>query len=63
MSEVANIPQLRFPEFSDDWEASKLGDITSKIGSGSTPRGGEKVIHQMEFYSFEVKMLKETFLI
>ena len=43
MSEVANIPQLRFPEFSDDWEASKLGDVTSKIGSGSTPRGGEKV--------------------
>jgi len=38
-----NIPKLRFPEFSDDWEASKMGDVTSKIGSGSTPRGGEKV--------------------
>ena len=43
MSETAHIPQLRFPDFSDDWEASKLGDVTSKIGSGSTPRGGEKV--------------------
>ena len=38
-----NIPNLRFPDFSDDWQVSKLGDVTSKIGSGSTPRGGEEV--------------------
>jgi len=43
MSELMNIPNLRFPDFSDDWQVSKLGDVTSKIGSGSTPRGGEEV--------------------
>jgi len=36
MSEVTNIPQLRFPEFSDEWEEKKLGDVTS-WSSGGTP--------------------------
>jgi len=39
---VNNVPQLRFPGFSGEWEEKRLGDITSKIGSGSTPRGGNK---------------------
>ena len=26
-----------------EWENVKLGNVTSKIGSGSTPRGGSKV--------------------
>jgi len=29
MSEVLNIPKLRFPEFSGDWEEKKLGDIAA----------------------------------
>jgi len=29
MSEVANIPQLRFPEFSGEWEEKRLGDIAA----------------------------------
>lgn len=33
-------PELRFPGFSDAWEQHKLNDITMKIGSGKTPRGG-----------------------
>ena len=38
------VPRLRFPEFEDapEWESRELGLITSKIGSGVTPRGGEK---------------------
>jgi type I restriction enzyme S subunit len=28
--------------FPDDWKLSKLGDLTKKIGSGITPRGGSK---------------------
>ena len=39
-------PEIRFPGFTDDWEQRKLGDITSKIGSGKTPRGGNSVYTQ-----------------
>lgn len=28
------IPTLRFPEFTDEWELKKLGDIAEKIGDG-----------------------------
>lgn len=38
-----DVPKLRFKEFEDEWKKSKLGDITIKIGSGSTPRGGIEV--------------------
>ena len=39
-----SVPQLRFPEFEDapEWESRILGLMTSKIGSGVTPRGGAK---------------------
>ncbi len=39
-----SVPRLRFPEFEDapEWESRELGLVTSKIGSGVTPRGGEK---------------------
>ena len=38
------VPRLRFPEFEDapEWESRELGLMTSKIGSGVTPRGGEE---------------------
>lgn len=36
-------PRIRFPEFegSGEWEVKRLGELTSKVGSGKTPRGGE----------------------
>ncbi len=34
------VPQIRFKGFTEDWEQRKLGDITTKIGSGKTPKGG-----------------------
>ena len=37
------IPAIRFNGFADDWEQRKLGDITTKIGSGKTPKGGNSV--------------------
>lgn len=40
------IPKLRFPEFTDEWQVKKLGDVTTKVGSGSTPRGGSAVYKQ-----------------
>ncbi len=36
------VPKIRFPEFTEAWEQRKLGDITSKIGSGKTPLGGKE---------------------
>jgi len=36
-------PELRFPEFDGNWVVQKLKDATTKIGSGSTPSGGEAV--------------------
>ena len=38
-----NVPPLRFPEFTNEWDRSKLGFLTTKVGSGSTPRGGNSV--------------------
>ena len=40
---VLNVPNLRFPEFQGEWEKCKLGDLTAKVGSGSTPKGGNAV--------------------
>ena len=37
------LPHLRFNEFINSWSLNKLGDLTIKVGSGSTPLGGEKV--------------------
>ena len=34
---------MRFPEFTEPWETTKLGKLTTKVGSGSTPRGGNSV--------------------
>ena len=36
------IPELRFPEFYEEWVKKKVGTITDKVGSGSTPLGGSK---------------------
>ncbi|WP_104498416.1 restriction endonuclease subunit S [Acinetobacter indicus] len=33
-------PKLRFKDFDGDWSNKKIGNIASKVGSGSTPRGG-----------------------
>ena len=34
---------MRFPEFQGEWEKCKLGELTTKVGSGSTPKGGNAV--------------------
>ena len=36
-------PKLRFEYFKKSWKEVKFGDITTKIGSGSTPAGGAEV--------------------
>ena len=37
------VPNLRFKEFSGDWGSKKIGEITIKVGSGKTPKGGNSV--------------------
>src|SRR5690625_2589601 len=39
------VPKRQFKEFqnTDSWEQRKLNDVTKKIGSGKTPRGGSSV--------------------
>lgn len=32
------VPEIRFPEFTDDWEQRKLRDISSLITKGTTPK-------------------------
>lgn len=43
-AEGETLPQLRFPEFRDagEWENIQLGPQTTKVGSGVTPRGGDR---------------------
>ena len=36
------VPEIRLAGFTGDWEQRKLGEITTKIGSGKTPRGGSE---------------------
>lgn len=38
-----NVPKLRFKEFSGEWDRYYISDITTKVGSGSTPKGGQQV--------------------
>ena len=40
---VGNVPNLRFPEFQDEWVQKKLGEVVDKVNSGKTPLGGEAV--------------------
>ncbi|GAB7307140.1 MULTISPECIES: restriction endonuclease subunit S [Enterococcus] len=35
-----NKPEIRFTGFTEEWEQRKLGNVTEKIGSGKTPKGG-----------------------
>lgn len=42
MSEKDKKPDIRFNGFTDTWEQRKLGDVSIKIGSGKTPKGGKK---------------------
>ncbi|EDX2767562.1 restriction endonuclease subunit S [Salmonella enterica] len=42
--EGESMPRLRFPEFqgNGEWKEKKLGSLTTKVGSGITPLGGQK---------------------
>ena len=37
------VPELRFKEFDGNWNNQLLGNVVSKVGSGSTPSGGVQV--------------------
>jgi len=50
-NKVLNVPHLRFPEFSGEWKMCTIGELTTKVGSGVTPRGGEAV-YKIEGHPF-----------
>lgn len=43
-------PSIRFPEFNGEWEKCKLGTLATKVGSGSTPKGGDAVYTSIGHY-------------
>ena len=48
---VLNVPNLRFPEFIEEWKRCIIGELTTKVGSGMTPRGG-KAVYKSEGHPF-----------
>jgi len=44
LCEGETVPRLRFPEFREagEWAECELGSLTTKVGSGITPTGGDK---------------------
>nr|WP_115306559.1 hypothetical protein [Staphylococcus aureus] len=48
-----NVPELRFPEFEGEWEEKKLGNLTTKIGSGKTPKGGSEKLYKQRHTIFK----------
>ena len=42
-TEKQRVPVIRFKEFDVKWDSQLLGNIVSKVGSGSTPSGGVQV--------------------
>jgi type I restriction enzyme S subunit len=51
MTTTANVPQLRFPEFSGEWVEKKLGEIATFF-SGGTPTSSKK-----EYYSGKIPFI------
>jgi type I restriction enzyme S subunit len=43
MGEKRLVPELRFPDFKKHWVIKKIQDVSTKVGSGKTPKGGEEV--------------------
>jgi type I restriction enzyme S subunit len=52
--EGANVPEIRFPEFTDPWEQRKLGDVT-KSYSGGTPSVVKK-----EYYNGHIPFIRSA---
>ena len=47
-----NIPELRFPEFKEEWEEKKLSQIIYKAKAGGTPKSSIK-----EYYNGNIPFL------
>jgi type I restriction enzyme S subunit len=63
MGEVANIPQLRFPDFDDEWEEKRLSDIAEKsnvknrdneVSSVFTNSAIKGVVNQRDFFDKDI---------
>jgi type I restriction enzyme S subunit len=62
--------QSTLGEIPDGWQVSTLGDVTNKIGSGATPRGGKKsyqsegisLIRSLNIYDYMFEMADLAFI-
>ena len=45
---VVKVPNLRFPQFTEEWEIKKLGEIAKKIGDGL--HGTPIYVDESDFY-------------
>ena len=52
--EMKRVPKLRFPEFTDDWEQRKLGEVIESY-SGGTPSVGVK-----EYYGGQIPFIRSA---
>ena len=50
------VPELRFPEFTDEWEEKKIGKITTLLKDGS--HGTHKDCPNSNFYLLSAKNLQ-----
>ncbi len=46
MENQTNIPQLRFPEFNEEWETKKLGEAILSIESGTSVNSVDEPVYQ-----------------
>ena len=53
-TEMKRVPKLRFPEFTDDWEQRKLGEVIESY-SGGTPSVGVK-----EYYGGQIPFIRSA---
>ena len=44
MKEMKRVPKLRFPEFTDDWEQRKLGELIKNISTGKSVNSNDELV-------------------
>lgn len=57
-----NVPKLRFSGFHGPWRTVRLGDHTSKVGSGVTPKGGAESYVEQGVPLLRSQNVKDSYL-
>lgn len=64
MKEMKNVPKLRFPEFTDDWEQCKFGNLYEKVSEkNDLSFGSDKIISVANmYYKTDVKESDDDYM-